>query len=205
MKKFYLFAAALFAAVTINAKEIVVDLSDAAKITNVETANAAYANGELAVEWTVAAAYGVAGIEISLNNIADISGISFEINGDGSGIGIIHYLRDAEGNRWWDSSKWVGLPATWTTVSAVPSACLWDGATYPYGQEVFTKIGIIANPSTAGSGTFYLRNIVLTVPDDATAIDNIAAQGKAVKVIRNGQVFIVRDGKTYNALGAEVK
>lgn len=41
--------------------------------------------------------------------------------------------------------------------------------------------------------------------NSTTAIDNTAVEGKAVKVIRDGQVLIVRDGKTYNALGAEVK
>jgi hypothetical protein len=28
---------------------------------------------------------------------------------------------------------------------------------------------------------------------------------KAQKVLHNGQVYIIRDGKTYNALGAEIK
>jgi len=36
-----------------------------------------------------------------------------------------------------------------------------------------------------------------------TAIENTNAAVKAVKVIRNGQVLIIRDGKTYNVLGAE--
>ena len=39
----------------------------------------------------------------------------------------------------------------------------------------------------------------------ATGIDNFAIEGKAVKVIRDGQVMILRDGKMYNALGVEVK
>ena len=205
MKKFYLFVAALFAAVSINAKEITIDLSDATKITAVETANAAYANGELTVEWTVAAAYGVAGIEISLDNLANVSELSFEVNGDGSGRGILHYLRDSEGNRWWDSNKWIGSPAAWTAYSVSPSAKLWDNPAYSYGQEEFTKVGFIANPSEAGSGTFAIRNVKLTVPDDVTAFDQIASQSKAIKVVRNGQILVVRDGKTYNALGAEVK
>ncbi len=39
----------------------------------------------------------------------------------------------------------------------------------------------------------------------ATAIDNAEAAVKAEKVIRDGQVLILRDGKIFNALGAEVK
>lgn len=39
----------------------------------------------------------------------------------------------------------------------------------------------------------------------ATAIDNANDGAKATKIFRNGQVLILRDGKTYNALGVEVK
>ena len=40
-------------------------------------------------------------------------------------------------------------------------------------------------------------------PRDETAIENTNAEVKAVKVIRNGQVLIIREGKTFNILGAE--
>lgn len=39
----------------------------------------------------------------------------------------------------------------------------------------------------------------------ATAIDNTDAAVKATKVLRDGQVLILRDGKFFNALGVEVK
>ena len=39
----------------------------------------------------------------------------------------------------------------------------------------------------------------------ATALDNTDADAKAVKVLRNGQVLILRDGRTYNMMGVEVK
>lgn len=55
----------------------------------------------------------------------------------------------------------------------------------------------------------------LTVTADATveavfveikdALDNISADGKAYKVIRDGQIYIIRDNKQFNVLGAEVK
>ena len=35
-------------------------------------------------------------------------------------------------------------------------------------------------------------------------IENTEAAVKAVKVIRNGQVLIIRDGKTFNVLGTEL-
>ena len=40
--------------------------------------------------------------------------------------------------------------------------------------------------------------------DVATAISNTNADVNVVKVIRNGQVLIFRDGKAYNVLGAEL-
>ena len=43
-------------------------------------------------------------------------------------------------------------------------------------------------------------------PEEPTeGVANTAANVKAVKVIRNGQVLILKNGKTFNALGAEVK
>ena len=44
-----------------------------------------------------------------------------------------------------------------------------------------------------------------TLPGAPTAIDNTVAGEKAVKVLRNGQLFIEKDGKTYNVLGTMVK
>jgi hypothetical protein len=38
-----------------------------------------------------------------------------------------------------------------------------------------------------------------------TAVDNVTADTKAQKVIRDGQVMFIKNGKTYNALGAEIR
>ena len=51
---------------------------------------------------------------------------------------------------------------------------------------------------------FNVTDIVL-VGDFTTAIDNTAVEAKTVKVIRDGQVLILKNGKTFNALGAEIK
>ena len=52
-----------------------------------------------------------------------------------------------------------------------------------------------------------LQDITLTAYFKAKSegIDAVSAEGKAVKVIDNGNLFILRNGKTYNATGAEVK
>lgn len=45
----------------------------------------------------------------------------------------------------------------------------------------------------------------LTLSAEVTGVENVNSDVQTTKVIRNGQVLIVRDGKTYNALGAEMK
>ena len=52
----------------------------------------------------------------------------------------------------------------------------------------------------------YGASVRLVQPyDEHQAIDNTSVKVKATKCIKNGQIFILRDGKTYNAQGAEVK
>jgi uncharacterized protein YndB with AHSA1/START domain len=51
---------------------------------------------------------------------------------------------------------------------------------------------------------FNVTDIVL-VMSGTTGIDNTAAETKAVKFYRNGQLVIEKNGKSYNVLGAEVK
>ena len=46
---------------------------------------------------------------------------------------------------------------------------------------------------------------VVFTKTEATGFENVGINGKAVNVVRDGQVLILRDGKMYNALGAEVK
>ena len=42
--------------------------------------------------------------------------------------------------------------------------------------------------------------------DNSTeAVEHVGAEDRAQKVIKNGQIIIVRDGREYNALGAELK
>ena len=51
----------------------------------------------------------------------------------------------------------------------------------------------------------YLTIKVNVISNDPTAIDNTTVEAKATKRIVNGQLLIERDGKLYNATGAEVK
>lgn len=206
MKKSLLFVAALFAAFTVNAAVIDVDLSKAVEEQENGSATFSFASGELTVNWTVNVANEIAGVEMPINNLINVTKLSFEYKGDGSGVGLIHYLRDEDGNRWWDSNGWYGLnPTSWTAIDVAPFTTLWDGqADANFGKKPFVKVGFIANPGAAASGKFYLKNVKITA-DVASGIDNTAVEAKTTKIMRDGQMLIIRDGKTFNALGAEVK
>ncbi len=47
--------------------------------------------------------------------------------------------------------------------------------------------------------------LAFTYAGDPRGIDSTPADVKTVKIIRDGQVLIIKNGKTYNALGAEVR
>ena len=50
-----------------------------------------------------------------------------------------------------------------------------------------------------------LYKVTLVVPATETGIEDVQLSGKAVKAFRDGQVVIIRDGKTYNVVGATVR
>ena len=209
MKKFFLFATALFAAVTLNAREITVDLSTATEIAYTNcSATFAVADGALNVNYT-AGAWEWAGVEFDLDNLEAVTSMSFDFKGQtpNEWTSFIIYLRDSEGARWYDDADDFSLnQAEWLSKTGyLPTKLCWDAANYAFGERPFTKLGFMANPMAAESSSFSIRNVKLYVPDDETAISNVASAAKAVKEIRNGQVVILRGDKVFNALGAEMK
>ena len=209
MKKIFLFATALFAAVTLNAREITVDLSTATEIAYTNcSATFAVADGALNVNYT-AGAWEWAGVEFDLDNLEAVTSMSFEFKGQtpNEWTSFIIYLRDSEGARWYDDADDFSLSqAEWLSKTGyLPTKLCWDAANYAFGERPFTKLGFMANPMAAESSSFAIRNVRLYVSDDETAISNVASAAKAVKEIRNGQVVILRGDKVFNALGAEMK
>ncbi len=75
-------------------------------------------------------------------------------------------------------------------------------------------VASIEVPAGISSSTLYVtRNSKLTLAaikivrpaaGGSTALENVAAEVKATKVIENGQLVIIRDGVRYNALGAQL-
>lgn len=69
------------------------------------------------------------------------------------------------------------------------------------GEE--TNAHIIAD--VAGDYTFTWTyadsKLTVTYPNTTTALENVVIENNATKVIRNGQMYILRDGVLYNAIG----
>lgn len=210
MKKFFLLATAMFAAFTINAAEVNVDLSKyIAAGDNAADVTPVLASGELTVSYDFAGAWGNGGVKFALNNL-NVTNLAFEYKGDAAATAWVSfqvYLEDSNGGLWYSSaadlciSSWV---ADWTAKSYMPADVLWDSTTDPTPAKPFVALGFLANPQDPTTASFAIRNVKLTV-EGGTGIDNAAIDVKATKIIRDGQVMIVRDGKTFNALGAEVK
>lgn len=59
-----------------------------------------------------------------------------------------------------------------------------------------------SNGESKGNSTFIA--IAFEKPSGATAVENIESAQKAVKVVENGQVVIIRNGERFNILGARL-
>ena len=176
MKKLFLLFAAIIAAVAVSAKEITVDLSKAQGYTHSETGSGAVelADGVLTVNWEVGTGWEVAGTEIPLDNLEGIipldnlegvEKLDFDYVGDGGGTTMYVYLRDSEGNRWWNEDGYGLSVEDWTSVEFIPLSPLWDAPGYEVGEKPFVSIGFIANPASPTSGVFKLREVIITVAD----------------------------------------
>ena len=85
-----------------------------------------------------------------------------------------------------DEDPWLGFGEGELTVSTV------DG--------VVTVQGLIENPYTD-----FAANVTISGKVPTTALENIEVGAKPIKVIKNGQLFIIRGDVEYNAQGQMVK
>ena len=84
----------------------------------------------------------------------------------------------------------------------VKEGCDIIGEKVPASADV---IGIVAHP--AFNDVIQIRSsedVLNRTPRIPAAVDQLQSESKAVKVVRNGQVVILRDGKEFNLLGAEL-
>ena len=70
-------------------------------------------------------------------------------------------------------------------------------------KERFYKYAIPTNDNTCTTPAPKAQ--VITKPSNPTALDNTNVVPQVQKIVRDGQVLIIRDGKTFNMMGQEVK
>lgn len=206
MKRSILIATALMAVLSLNAKVINIDLAQGVA----KDATLNIANNELTASYDLES-WGAGGVVFTLDNL-DVTELAFDYKGDASvasWVSFIVYLEDSEGGQWYSQAADLSISewnAEWASKNFMPSNVLWGSSTADAPVKPFVELGFLANPENATQATFAIRNVKLTIPgDDPTALDNVVAQSKVVKVVRGGQVLFIRDGKTFNALGSEVK
>ena len=68
-----------------------------------------------------------------------------------------------------------------------------------------TKARLLAIQCQPNGAVFKISRVYLEKKDEKSAVEYTTVNEKAVKVIRDGQVLILKNGKFYNALGAEVR
>ena len=86
-----------------------------------------------------------------------------------------------------------------------PGCFTVDGGSYTYSGAVGTWTGSASKVVfTASSDQVRATEIVVKLAE-STDVDNVMVGNAPVKVINNGQLFIIRGENTYNVLGAQVK
>ena len=90
---------------------------------------------------------------------------------------------------------------------AITNVWYGENSLTPYGDEhVYSaenlKVSFINDPDAEGNVTLY--NFTLYAGNQPTGVDNINTTVAPVKVIENGQIFIISNGVKYNAQGAKL-
>ena len=110
---------------------------------------------------------------------------------------------------------WGGLPRNFASEPFTPGR---NGKGHAQAAQMVAN-GMQFTVTGLNSGTTYAFNLTAKsednivasyfetneVPSITTEVDNISVTNKAVKYFRNGQLFIERNGHTYNAQGAEIR
>jgi len=167
MKKLFTFFVAAIAAMTLSATELTLDLNSAKEYAQSGFADLAVDGDMLNVLWDVEEGWSVAGAAFELDDLTDVSKITFDYMGDNSTVDMLVWLEDAAGNKFWDSEVG-GLSlkeVEWASIALVPNAALWTAVS----EGPWTKLVFVANPATPALGQFALRDVRIeyTAPEPA--------------------------------------
>ncbi|MBQ5774314.1 MAG: hypothetical protein IIW05_00450, partial [Paludibacteraceae bacterium] len=92
---------------------------------------------------------------------------------------------------WGDNDPWLGFGEGTLTVTT---------ETLSGGDKLITATGIVQNPMAGVAIDITISGNLTTV-----GLENTTVTAKPVKMIKNGQLVIEKDGVQYNAQGATVK
>ena len=90
----------------------------------------------------------------------------------------------------------------WTSENVVNGLSADDPVEMTY---TFTEVAAELHSGRNGKTNFFVIDLKVERGGAGTAVNNIETAVKATKVVRNGQLFIEKNGVVYNAQGAIVK
>lgn len=186
MKKIYLFIAACMVSAMSLAQEPVLTASDL-DFGTVDLTEASMGKATLHVEWANLPIYSQ--VEMAVVNVSDEDHCIFAVDEKdttfvwtGSGVPYDPYVYSYD------------CEVSYQVDAAGDYSCQIH--IYVYDPENTKEYVIVAEKTV---------NVTLKVTNTPTAIGNTAAEVKAQKMLRDGQVLIVRNGNTYTVTGSRVR
>ena len=80
-------------------------------------------------------------------------------------------------------------------------------AYYAFVPENFFKVGdqvAVTGILQNYNGTIEIADGEAVLLEETTGVEDVVVKKNILKVIKNGQMYIIRDGKAYNVLGAQL-
>lgn len=212
MKKLFVLAGAVLAALAINAN-VVIDLSSTPSKQDA-TITPVYAGDVLTVNYDFTAAApdswpnGV--LEFPLDNLTGVTGVAVSIKGSDTGkvdpldpesadnyAGLHVYLLDVDGKRWVDGAADIQISAwkaqEFTPYSLTPNKGLWsDVISGELSTKTFVAIGFAANTQNGIAASYQIKGAGIYTQE--TGLESVKANLNTNKMIKNGKMYL-RDGK----------
>lgn len=131
-----------------------------------------------------------------------ITGISMDIAAHSTGT-MCYHINTGFGDGFTDVTT-IAEKVHMANLSA-ESLSLTPTLTIPAGQTLHVRILPWHDLAEAKPNKYIcVKNVVINgMAFDPTALDDVSANAKAIKILRDGQLLILRDGKSYNALGVQ--
>ena len=164
------------------------------------------ANGQIDFEVNTTTPHGFASLDLSRGAMAynpreNVLAIGCGASGT-IGVSLYHVTYDPS----------TGVPSLEFIASTPSLGKNVDGIAFDYAgdlyalsanKERFYKFTLPTNNNTCTTPA--PKALVITKPSNPTVLDNTVVAPQVEKIVRNGQVLIIRDGKTFNMMGQEVR